>query len=86
MDEMKQICDKHKNIEIEALTGAHKNTVTNWKKTGNMAVKFLSKLGWRIVRKDSKLYTSDEVKDILDDFKNNRTFGIKVEKKSAGVK
>ena len=75
MNEMKQICEQHKNIDIKRLTGAHDNTITNWKKTGNMAIKFLSRLGFRIIRKDAKVYTSDEVKDIIDSFKDNRHFG-----------
>ena len=86
MIEMEQIGVYHKKQDIAKKTKSHVNSITNWFKTGNMPIKFLSILGFRIIRIDAQLYTSEEVKDILDASKNNRTFGIKVDKKSAGGK
>ena len=86
MREMKQIGDFHKNIEIAKITKSHVNSVTNWFKTGNMAIKYIFDLGFKLVRIDEKLYTSEEVKDIIDASKGARTFGIKVKKQSEGKK
>jgi hypothetical protein len=80
MKELDIISKKHRRGAISSLCGVSLKAVTEWFKKDSTQTKHLKKLGIKMVDADAQFYTSEEVKDILDAAKNNRIFGIKVDK------
>ena len=72
---MKQILEKFTKVEIAKMTGKGYTTVLGWFKRNSMPTGDLDALDFEIRPKKEKFYTSDEVKYIIDAFKDNRHFG-----------
>ena len=83
MKELDIISKKHRRGAIASICGVSLKAVTEWFKKDSTQTKHLKKLGVKMVDADADLYTSEE---IIEAVKNNRIFGIKVKKKSAGGK